>query len=81
MKCQACSGNVSEFKANTFPTLDQRGVCQSCGAVYVAHYRTILATAWCTCKDVQPGQEIFYFSDNGNHGWMHAVCGQITQTG
>ena len=80
MKCQACNGKISMLQG--MPTLDQRGVCSDCGAVYVKNVweRDFLGRRWCDCKNTS-NQEVFYFSDNGNHGWMHAVCGQVTQTG
>jgi len=78
MKCQACSGKITLLEG--MPTLDQRGVCSDCGAVYVHDKRDVLAIWWCKCPETT-GQEIFFFSDNGNHGWMHTVCGQVTQTG
>jgi len=80
MKCQACNGKVSLLVSSSI--LDTKGVCD-CGAIYVANKREVLARTWCTCPQtsIRESQEVFYFSDNGNHGWLHTVCGQITQTG
>ncbi len=85
MKCQACNGKVSLLRSGSFPTMDQKGVCKSCGAVYLNENRTILAKTWCACPQTSihelKSKECYFFCDNGDHGWMHLVCGQITQTG
>ena len=78
MKCKACEGEIKRL-SSSIPS-DQQGVCSDCGAVYVHDKRDVLATSWCTCPEVS-GLEIFFFSNNGDHGWLHAVCGQVTQTG
>jgi len=93
MKCQACSGRIAELAGIFNLNLDQRGVCENCSAVYVADNRTILAKTWCKCPqtsipqlaekqtELRESQEVFFFTDSGEHGWLHTTCGQITQTG
>uniref|UniRef100_A0A6M3LAG6 Uncharacterized protein n=1 Tax=viral metagenome TaxID=1070528 RepID=A0A6M3LAG6_9ZZZZ len=93
MDCPACNGKVADFKVGSFITLDQLGVCKSCGGVHLAEKRTILAKKWCSCPQtsidkltekqikLRNSQEIYFFTDSGEHGWMHTLCGQITQTG
>ena len=78
MKCQACDGEIVFLKG--MPHLDERGVCRECGGVLLWESRAVLAKTWCTCPDTI-GQQVFFFSDSGNHGWLHTVCGQVTQTG
>ena len=80
MKCQACNGEVSIIYHEPSLELDLMGTCKDCAGVYVKNQRKFLATWWCKCPDTT-GQEIFFFSDNGGHGWLHTVCGQVTQTG
>ncbi len=77
MKCQGCDGEVSVTK---WPG-DIRGVCKECHGAYLANKRVALAVEWCKCKECKPETTIYYFSDSGRHGWLHTVCGQITQTG
>lgn len=79
-KCLACSGPVVTMAG---VVLDQRGVCRDCGAVFVGNNnkRTVLATEWCKCKEVKTEHQVFYMAESGEHGWLHTVCGQITQTG
>ncbi len=78
MICPACTGKVKPLFSAMVDS-DMRGVCQECAGVYLRDRRVTLATNWCTCKGTS-GQECYYWSDRG-HGWLHTVCGQITQTG
>jgi len=78
MKCPACSGAVKQL-ISVMVDSDMRGVCQQCAGVYLRDRRATLATHWCDCKKTD-NQEVYYWSDRG-HGWLHTVCGQITQTG
>ena len=77
MKCPACNGEIKRL-SSSIPS-DQQGVCVECGGVYLTDI-SALAKTWCTCPVVS-GMEVFFFSDNGGHGWLHTVCGQVTQTG
>jgi len=76
--CLACSAKLVIMQG---PAIDQRGVCPVCAGVYLNDRRVVLATDWCRCKNVEPDKQVFYMTDNGGHGWLHTVCGQITQTG
>lgn len=78
MNCPACSGEVSLIKHRMIDG-DLMGTCKKCGGAYLSVHRHALATIWCSCKDTS-NQEIYFWSDN-NHGWLHTVCGQITQAG
>jgi len=82
MKCPACSGNIAGLKMNDSARarLDQLGVCRSCGGIFLRDLTYIFAKTWCKCPNTS-GQENYFFKDNGDHGWLHTVCGQITQTG
>ena len=76
MKCPGCDGEVSVTK---WPG-DIRGLCKVCHGAYLADQRKSLAVKWCTCESTQD-KELYFFTDCGNHGFLHTVCGQITQTG
>jgi hypothetical protein len=79
MKCLACSGRVAMLQgAKGFDTL---GVCVECGGVLLKDKTDKLVKEWCICsKEVGEG-EIYFWQECGGHGWLHLVCGQITQTG
>ncbi len=77
MKCPGCDGEVSVTR---WPG-DIKGVCKTCSGAFLADQRKALAINFCKCTECKPETEIYYFTDSGNHGWMHTVCGQITQTG
>ena len=81
MKCPGCNGEVRELKGNLTQILDTQGHCSDCHGALLRDKTMTLAVEFCKCKDVKPEQEIFYFRPNGRHGWLHTVCGQITQTG
>lgn len=79
MKCPVCSGKIKGIIPSN--GLDLQGTCSTCGAVQLASERTVFAKKWCACKEVKPGQEVYWFALAGGHGWLHTVCGQITQVG
>lgn len=79
MECKACGATVSELKGG-LPT-DLLGVCQGCQAVYLKNERHFLAMEWCSCEKTEADQIVFFWSQDGRHGWLHSVCGQVTQTG
>lgn len=77
--CPGCSGTITELTAfGAVPEL--QGVCSKCGGAYLRPVRSVLAVSWCKCKQVPHAEESYYFTET-SHGWLHNVCGQITQTG
>jgi hypothetical protein len=79
MNCLACNGKIKVLMPSN--GLDLQGTCSACGAVQLASERYVLAKRWYSCKDVKPEQETYFFVLSGGHGWIHNVCGQITQLG
>ncbi len=77
MKCQACSGEMSMVWSDAMNPFDLIGTCKECGGVYLRDITYTLARAECTCKESQ-GNDTYFFRPNGNHGWLHLSCGQIT---
>lgn len=80
--CQACDGEILPvIGLSGSNDMDQKGVCADCGAVYLREIsdhglnpiRKFLALRWCKCEDTD-GQEVFYFTDSGAHGWYHTAC-------
>ncbi len=81
MKCQACNGEVMEIENKFFGETEIKGYCKECGGQYLSDRRLHIAVTWCTCLQCAPKTEVYYFTNKGSHGWLHTVCGQITQTG
>jgi hypothetical protein len=79
MKCLACDGEMVKVSHNGFG--DTRTICRKCGAIMLWNKTEVFAKSWCNCKETKPEQELFWFKENGSHGWLHTICGQITQTG
>jgi hypothetical protein len=77
--CLACGGEIVPLRPNT--GLDLLGGCKTCGAGYYRDQTSVFLKKWCACENVTPEQEMFFFKADGSHGWLHTVCGQITQTG
>ena len=78
MKCLACSGEIAIMDGSNH--MDTRGVCSDCGGAFLNEETFYIAKDWCKCKDTG-NQEVYFFRPSGAHGWLHTVCGQITQVG
>ena len=81
MKCAGCNEEVKVLEGDLADILDTQGHCSECQGVLLRDKTTALAVEFCYCPEVNPDHELFYFRPNGRHGWIHTVCGQITQTG
>lgn len=87
--CPACSGSMFELTQIHFLSEDVLAVCSTCRGVQL-RLESKKATSWCRCKTTNrfwnsdpafDQTEIYYWRAEGAHGWIHATCGQVTQTG
>jgi hypothetical protein len=75
--CPACSGKVNPVEG--IPGVD--AVCSKCGGLKLSEAST-LGTSWCGCDACGSDfTELYYWREDGSHGWLCASCHGITQTG